>query len=93
MTEDWRQFTDQRATKWHAEREKLVQIHREDTFSRLGYFYNTIKELYAGADIVMCATLNTSVYTLFLFVPAQVGTLVELVSWPVRCNQGHSVPL
>lgn len=51
LTEDWRQFTDQRATKWHAEREKLVQIHREDTFSRLGYFYNTVKELYAGGHL------------------------------------------
>jgi len=32
-------------------KEELVEIHREDTFNRLLFFYNTIKDLYAGENL------------------------------------------
>jgi hypothetical protein len=48
LTEDWRQYTTQRVAKWDADHDRLVRVHREDTFNRLRYFYNVVRELYAG---------------------------------------------
>jgi hypothetical protein len=36
--------------KWDADHDRLVQVHREDTFNRLRYFYNVVRELYAGTS-------------------------------------------
>lgn len=51
LTEDWRQYTTQRVAKWDADHDRLVQVHREDTFNRLRYFYNIVRELYAGGHL------------------------------------------
>ncbi len=34
--------------KFDEKREHLVAVHRTDTYNRLRYFYNVVKELYEG---------------------------------------------
>ncbi len=63
LTEDWRHYTRERVAKWDADHNRLVQVHREDTFAlRLRYFDNVIKELYAGNVITSRDNLLTPVW-------------------------------
>lgn len=51
VTGDWKDFTRARVEDFDARKEELVGIHREDTYKRLRYFYNVVKELYADGNL------------------------------------------
>jgi cyclopropane fatty-acyl-phospholipid synthase-like methyltransferase/ABC-type nitrate/sulfonate/bicarbonate transport system substrate-binding protein len=51
VTEEWKAYTRMRVEKFEADRERLVHIHREDTYNRLHYFYNLIHQLYAAGNL------------------------------------------
>jgi len=51
LTEDWVRYTAERVARFDDNKEQLIQIHRVDTFNRLRYFYNVIKELYAAGNL------------------------------------------
>lgn len=51
MTKDWMEYTRQRVQRFEEQREQLIKVHRADTYNRLHYFYNVIKELYAAGNL------------------------------------------
>jgi len=51
LTADWREWTAKRVEWFDNNREKLLRIHREDTFNRLRYFYDKVRELYAAGNL------------------------------------------
>eukprot|EP01121_Diplochlamys_sp_Union-15-3_P017639 TRINITY_DN6248_c0_g1_i1.p1 TRINITY_DN6248_c0_g1~~TRINITY_DN6248_c0_g1_i1.p1 ORF type:complete len:568 (-),score=83.11 TRINITY_DN6248_c0_g1_i1:63-1766(-) len=51
VTEDWRDFTKKRVEDFDANKKNLLGIHREDTYNRLRYFYNIVKELYSAGNL------------------------------------------
>jgi len=54
LTDDWRQFTQQRVTAWDMNRENLLSVHREDTYNRLRSFYVQISDLFKGGNLGGC---------------------------------------
>jgi len=51
LTEEWKKFTELRVQRWEDEKNKLLSIHREDTYNRLGSFYRRIRDLYAAGNL------------------------------------------
>jgi len=51
ITEEWKSFTRKRVEQFDANREDLINVHRQDTYNRLRYFYNVVKELYANGNL------------------------------------------
>jgi len=51
LTESWLEYSKKRVAYWDGNKEELTRVHRADTFKRLRFFYNTIKELYEGGSL------------------------------------------
>lgn len=51
VTDDWRAYTDERATAFADESDALVKVYGEDTYAQLLKFYQTVAKLYAGGNL------------------------------------------
>ena len=51
LSEDWKQVTNQRLKIFRDNQIKLIQIHGEDIYQRLEYFYASIVKLFMGNNV------------------------------------------
>jgi len=51
LTEDWTNYTRSRVDFFETNRDQLISVHREDTYTRLKYFYTVVRDLYAGGNL------------------------------------------
>jgi len=51
VTGNWKKYTQERVDEFDRNKDALVQIHRQDTYNRLRYFYNVVRELYADGNL------------------------------------------
>jgi len=51
LTEDWKAHTAARVAHWERNKEQLLQLHREDTYTRLVFFYTKVRDLYQGGHL------------------------------------------
>jgi len=51
LTQDWTDYTQSRVNSFETNKDHLLRVHREDTYSRLKYFYSVVRDLYAGGNL------------------------------------------
>jgi len=51
LTNDWKSFTKERLENFQNNKNQLIQIHGEDIYNRLEYFYQSIVKLFQGDNI------------------------------------------
>jgi cyclopropane fatty-acyl-phospholipid synthase-like methyltransferase len=51
LTNDWKIFTKQRLEQFQENKNELIQIHGEDIYNRLEYFYQSIVKLFQGENV------------------------------------------
>lgn len=51
VTDDWTNYTRERVEKFDQNKAEFVRIHGEDIWTRLRYFYNQVRELYAAGNL------------------------------------------
>jgi cyclopropane fatty-acyl-phospholipid synthase-like methyltransferase len=48
VTKDWQRLTHERAENWTTQREEQIQVHGEELYSGLSFFYKSIDVLFQG---------------------------------------------
>jgi len=51
VTTDFMDYTRSRVNLFETNRDDLIRIHREDTVTRLKYFYSVVRDLYEGGNL------------------------------------------
>jgi cyclopropane fatty-acyl-phospholipid synthase-like methyltransferase len=51
LTEDWKLYTQDRVEKFKSHKESFVNLHGEEIYKSLLYFYQTVADLYAGGHL------------------------------------------
>lgn len=51
LTDDWKSFTKERLDSFRRDEEKLIDIHGNEIYSRLEYFYQSIVKLFQGNHV------------------------------------------
>jgi len=51
LTADWKKYTKDRVITFDDDRENILRVHRQDTFTRLLFFYTAIRDLFENGNL------------------------------------------